>query len=366
MSSKGTLLKNEDTGFSQNLKEMFLKNQKIWHATIELTYRCNFKCKHCYCQTEEKKELSLEEIDKLAQELRDLGVITLTLTGGEALLRKDIFEIIECFNNYGFIITLFSNAYLITQEIAQKLKKSGVKCVEISIYGANDETYFNVTGVTKGYTRLLNAYKSLSESGINIVNKSVSLSLNINDAQKMIDTALSNGELKVKFDPVIFPKMNYDKTPQDFSCKDSDIYDMFTKTLEENDVVFVDRKKDTRICSVGGSIVINPYGDVYPCTAFSLSIGNIRNNRIKDIWENSEKLNRLRSLTLADYPKCFSCEYYDFCNVCPALFYMENKSVFSQSRESCRIAMLKKQAYIDKFVEKKIQNNEKKNFLFGR
>lgn len=349
MSSTGGLLKNNDTAFNQNFKKIYLENHKIWHATIELTYRCNFKCKHCYCHNENKQELTLTEIEYIAKKLKELGVITLTLTGGEALLRKDIFEIINCFKKYGFIITLFSNAYLIDENIANKLKILGVNCVEISIYGANNETYNKVTGVSDGYDKLLKAYDCLKNNNISIVNKSVSLSLNIKDARDMINIGLKNGSLKVKFDPIIFPKTNHDKSTQNFRCDDVDVYQMYRYTLEKDDVVITERSANTRVCSVGGSIVINPYGEVYPCTAFSLSMGNIRNRDLIDIWNNSEELKMLQTLSLKDYPNCIKCEYYDFCNVCPALFYMENKSVFLQSKECCRLAQLKKSAFVDKF-----------------
>ena len=342
-------VKYDDNEFLKKLKKTYLENNKSWHATIELTYRCNFNCKHCYCTRNATQELNFAEIENLAVQLKKLGVVSLTLTGGEALIREDIYEILSMLNKYGFIITLFSNGYLIDSNVAKKLKNNGVTCVEISIYGATNSTYSEVTGAIDGYDKLLRAYKSLEEQNILVINKAIMLNINTNEFNEMLKLGKANGLLKTKFDPVIFPKLNHDKTPQDFICTTKQMYKLFYRCLEKSDIIFNQKKFDEKICSIGGSIVINPYGDVLPCTAFSMSVGNIRNDNLTDIWEYSPELNKLRKLKIKHFEKCSECDCYDFCNICPALFYMENNSLTIPAKTLCEVTKIKKKAYNDKF-----------------
>ena len=122
-------------------------------AVFEITPYCNFKCKHCYVNTrivpslcDNRPVFSLDEYKNIIDQLEQLGVIFLNLTGGEPLLRNDFFEIWKYAYNKGIKLSVFTNASLINENHIS-LFKNYPGHIQISLYGYKKETYFNLTGV---------------------------------------------------------------------------------------------------------------------------------------------------------------------------------------------------------------------------
>ncbi|MEE9523617.1 MAG: radical SAM protein, partial [Thermodesulfovibrionales bacterium] len=94
------------------------------NATLELTYRCNNRCVHCYCnlptgdKIARESELSLEEIEKIFDELKEMGCLWLLITGGEPLLRDDFSQVYLAAKSRGFLVTVFTNGILVDDEVA--------------------------------------------------------------------------------------------------------------------------------------------------------------------------------------------------------------------------------------------------------
>src|SRR5882672_206267 len=116
-------------------------------AHLDLTYRCNERCEHCYLEHDDKGEMSTVEIKDLLDQLQEAGVFLLTLSGGEALLRPDCFEIIERARELLFNVKLKTNAILIKEKEAQRLRALGVQQVQISIYSDRPEVHDGITKV---------------------------------------------------------------------------------------------------------------------------------------------------------------------------------------------------------------------------
>ncbi|MFH1593478.1 MAG: radical SAM protein [Candidatus Omnitrophota bacterium] len=126
----------------------------------ELTYRCNFTCPHCYLgpQSEKKKkELGTEGVKRVLDQLKCLGVYRIGFTGGEPLMRKDIFEILDYANRCGFRFGLLTNGYLIDAKTADKLKKINVDKVDITFNSMCPETFAALSGAGDGYEKVLGA-----------------------------------------------------------------------------------------------------------------------------------------------------------------------------------------------------------------
>ncbi|MCX8128622.1 MAG: radical SAM protein [Clostridia bacterium] len=141
-------------------------------GAFELTPRCNLKCKMCYvCQPVNDKqtmanERSAEEWIRLAKEMRDAGVLFLLLTGGEVFLREDFKEIYEQISEMGFIIQIYTNATMITPEIAKWLGKRPPSKVSVTLYGSTPEMYEKVCGFADGYERTVRGIDLLIAEGI--------------------------------------------------------------------------------------------------------------------------------------------------------------------------------------------------------
>ncbi|MGQ9712283.1 MAG: radical SAM protein [Desulfotomaculales bacterium] len=109
-------------------------------VTIELTNECNLKCRHCYASAGEKldNELSLDEIKQLLGEISQLGTMEVEFSGGEPLLRPDLFEMIEYAEGLDFSVVLITNGTLVDREVASTLGNLGLKHVQVSLDGLKE------------------------------------------------------------------------------------------------------------------------------------------------------------------------------------------------------------------------------------
>ena len=132
------------------------------NATFELTVRCNLKCKMCLFRHDDKEnaeiirnELTAEQWTGFAREAAEMGTVGVLITGGEPLLRPDFCEIYESIYRQGFMISLYTNATLVTPEIMELLRKYPPHKIGISIYGASPETYQKVCGNAAAFEKML-------------------------------------------------------------------------------------------------------------------------------------------------------------------------------------------------------------------
>ncbi|MBO5868064.1 MAG: radical SAM protein, partial [Oscillospiraceae bacterium] len=139
------------------------------NATLELTLRCNLKCKMCMFRhaDDENARLAAEELTafqwtELAQQMFDAGTLNILITGGEPLLRKDFCEIYSSIYRLGFIVTLYTNATLVTEEIMQTLRQYPPHKIGITLYGASNETYKKLCNCTDGFDRAIAGTRALA------------------------------------------------------------------------------------------------------------------------------------------------------------------------------------------------------------
>ncbi len=168
------------------------------NGTFELTARCNLNCKMCLIRIDNNRmrelggrERTAKEWIDMAKEVWNAGTMTLLLTGGEPMLRPDFIEIYEEIAKMGFILTLYTNATLITPEIMKSLSKYPPHEIAVTIYGASSETYEKVTGSAKAYDKMLTGVKALMTLPSKISLRSTIIKDNRNDLEKI--TELANG-----------------------------------------------------------------------------------------------------------------------------------------------------------------------------
>ena len=128
---------------------------------LDLTYRCNERCVHCYLDHDDRGEMTTTEIKSLLQEMADAGVFILTLSGGEILLRRDFFEILEHARKLTFCVKLKTNAILIGDREAERIRSLGVESLQVSIYSHRPEVHDAITKVPGSLNRSLAAIRCL-------------------------------------------------------------------------------------------------------------------------------------------------------------------------------------------------------------
>jgi radical SAM protein with 4Fe4S-binding SPASM domain len=298
---------------------------------VDLTYRCNERCIHCYLDHEDHGEMTTAEIKKLLDELASAGVFFLTLSGGEILLRKDFFAILEYARELMFCVKLKTNAILIREREAERIRALAVKSVQVSIYSHRAEVHDAITKVPGSLKRSVDAIRFLKARGLNVIVANVLMLQNMLDYPEVRALA---AELGVGFtlDPTITPKMDGSRSILNLNINNAALRQVFRDeklvgSVEEFCAPPVspdDEALESLPCSAGHTACyVSPYGDVYPCVQFPLPCGNVRNQRFVDIWRRSDELNEVRSIRMRDLPSCSRCTHVSSCTRCPGLAYME-------------------------------------------
>lgn len=163
-----------------------------WNATFELTARCNLKCKMCLIRMDreemaelEGRERTAEEWIAMAKEIQEAGAIGLLLTGGEPLLRPDFPRIYQEIAKLGFMLTLYTNATLITPGLMEVLHKYPPHRIGITVYGASQDTYEKVTGNPEAYDRMLKGVQLLRQLPSKITIRTTMIRDNIHDLDRI-------------------------------------------------------------------------------------------------------------------------------------------------------------------------------------
>jgi radical SAM protein with 4Fe4S-binding SPASM domain len=298
---------------------------------LDLTYRCNERCIHCYLDHDDHGEMTTAEIKDLLDQMADAGVFYLTISGGEILMRKDFFEILEYARARTFCINLKTNGVLIREKEAQRLRELGVERIQISVYSHRPEVHDAITKMPGSFRQSIAAVRFLREQGLRVTMANVLMTQNASDYQSVKKLA---EELDARFiiDPTITPMMDGDRSILSLNVDQAALQQVFRDGALVGDVEEfcapprgVDAEAlDMLPCSAGHTACyVSPYGDVYPCVQFPLPSGNVRHTRFVDIWRDSPQLKEVRSITLREMPSCSQCTHGATCTRCPGLAYLE-------------------------------------------
>lgn len=319
---------------SQLIAEMTAKALKLGvplSVQLDLTYRCNERCVHCYLDHDDHGEMTTAEIKDLLNQMAAAGVFFLTLSGGEILMRRDFFEILEHAAAKGFCVKLKTNAVLIREREAKRIRKLGVESVQISIYSHRAEVHDAITKMPGSLERSIKAIRFLRQQGLPVVIANVIMGATFNDYPGVRAMARELG-VECTMDPTITPMMDGDRGVLNLNMAPDQLRQVFhdeelvgnvgefcTPAVAADEDVL-----DSTPCSAGHTACyVSPYGDVYPCVQFPLPTGNVRTTRFIDIWQHSPQMNEVRDIRLRDLPMCSSCTHVTSCTRCPGLAYME-------------------------------------------
>ena len=162
---------------------------------FEVTPRCNLACAYCYNVWKTKgepypRELSIEEIEILADSVLKAHPVSVTLTGGEPLLRKDIRDIVSTFRKRGIPVGIATNGVLLDRDTAESLKEAGADWIEISVPSITGKGYSDLTG-TDGFDDAKRALLAAASTGIRFTVSHIITSLNYTDAGRVVDLAFA-------------------------------------------------------------------------------------------------------------------------------------------------------------------------------
>jgi radical SAM protein with 4Fe4S-binding SPASM domain len=303
-------------------------------AQLDLTYRCNERCVHCYLDHEDHGEMGTAEIKAVLDQLADAGTFFLTISGGEIFMRRDLFEILEHASALRFSVKLKTNAVMIRPARAARLAALGIESVDVSLYSHVAETHDAITKLPNSFRRTIDGIRSLRRAGIKVSLSNVLMAGNADD-YKGVQALAARLDAAYTVDATITPMMDGDRSILALNIDDERRARVFhdasllgdeaeAMTAPPTGPRPLEEAYETLPCSAGHTACyISPYGDVYPCVQFPYKVGNVREQRFIDIWRDSPQLAEVRSIRVSDLNGCSSCVHGSSCSRCPGLAFME-------------------------------------------
>jgi len=307
-------------------------------AMLEVTYRCNLSCVHCFIEENTREELSTREIFDLLDQLAAAGTLTVTLTGGEALMREDFFDIAAYARHKAMAVNLMSNGTLIDDAAAREMQRLHFASICLSLYGTTDATHEAVTRRRGSFAMISKALEILRRYDLPVEIKTPVLKINFSEFRNVHYLCRDWG-LEYNAYAFLTPTTRGSRGPLQYRLDDLELTRFHQWEMS--------RGKEPRgydgMCNAGFNMVcISARGTVYPCNALRLEAGNIRQEPFGAIWGFSPRLKWLRNLQMADFEECSRCELLRMCERCPGEALAEEGYLTSAPRERCRMAKIKK------------------------
>jgi len=331
-----------------------------WSVHVDLTYRCNERCIHCYLDHEDHGEMKTDEIKNVLEQLAQSGTLFLTLSGGEIFLRDDLFELLEFERSLHFDISLKTNALLIDAERARKLRALSVRRIQVSIYSAEPAVHDAITKVRGSLERTLTAIRFLQAEGLQVKIACPLMKQNLM-AYRNVQALAAELGVPYVLDMTITPKMDGDMgllqlrnpvqdllpilqdptvNPPSSSQDSAQAAQLATGSATSSGIE--SQAYEDIPCSAGhNSCYISPYGEVFPCVQMPVATGNLRQQRFEEIWFKSPEMERVRAVRESQLPVCSKCSIRQYCERCPGLAQMEGGDLLGAYERACDLAELK-------------------------
>lgn len=343
--------------FDQTRRKEWVAKRKPFSVLFELTSNCNMNCIHCYLKNNHiSDELSFERIIEIIDILYDHSILFLTFTGGEVLTRKDFIDIYLYAKKKGFLVEVFTNGYLVNDKLIEVFKEYPPLLVDISLYGANEETYYSITGIKGALSRVIENCKKLKEANIRTFFKSPIIKptlLQIHDMKKIAD------DIGVPFiySFEICSAIDGDCSPKDLQVPLSEIlkneFNNYYEQIEsgqrqakqgiseiEKDLIMND---SVYTCNVAiNSFVIDYKGRMLPCMKLRHHGIVLSKENYDQIWDEFKKYSQLKCSK--DY-RCHGCDSRYYCDVCPAEMEFLYQDVEYRNDQICLCAQIRKKFY---------------------
>jgi len=347
-------MNNQDT---KSVDHTTRSHQKEKHSSLRLvawetTRNCNLACIHCRASATtgpHSGELDTQEAFRLLDQIIDVGKPIVILTGGEPLLRDDIYDIAAYGSQKGLRMVMAPNGTLITEDVAQKLMDAGIKRISVSLDGATPEKHDSFRMVKGAFEGAIQGMKIAHKVGLEFQVNTTITKANLDQISKIQELAIKLGAVahhifllvptgrgkyivEGEIDAIEYEQtLNWfydqrDKTSLELKATCAPHYYRILRQrakAEGKSVTFKTHGLDavTRGCLGGiGFCFVSHRGNVQPCGFLTRNCGNVRQRSFSDIWKNSEVFAALR-----DYDKlqgkCGHCEFKRVCGGCRARAY---------------------------------------------
>ncbi len=335
------------------INRICIKNHILQSVTIELTYRCNERCAHCYVADTEKDagtEMTTEEVFALLDRLKAMDVLNVTFTGGEVALRKDLTDILRYADKSGFAVSVFTNGIGLSDETLDEIALLHPRSVSFSLYSGIPEEHEAITKVPGSFEKTLYAMMRLKCAGVMVNVKTPVMRTALEGFEKLHRLCGQLG-FSHQVSYLICSTNKGCVSPTLLRVGDVEAYKRLMKIA--SDGVFTGpspRDPEEPVCGAGSCCLsVDPYGNVFPCNGYAVKLGNIRETDIQTIW-NSDRVKRFADFKFSSLNReCRECAYSDDCLYCPGAMLAETGDIRVPVREACLIARAAREARAEGF-----------------
>lgn len=335
-----------------------IREPRLTSLQFELTSRCNERCIHCYIPNSKKNagtDMPLAKVKDIVDQFVAMNGLHVTLSGGEALMHKDIAEILRYCRAKDLQISVLTNLALLKDVLIPVLKEANVSLVQTSLYSMDPEIHDLVTTVKGSWAKTKAAIEKLHAADVPVQISCPIMKANKTGYDKVLQYARSL-RMKAQTDYIMMAQADLDtqnlanrisldetrQVIQDIMDWDRQ-YDDMMKEVEPFSALPEEELAKMPLCGAGlNDICVTVNGDLYPCAGWqTMVVGNIYRQSLKDIWENSPQLAKVRAVTRGDFPRCMKCPDADFCNMCLVRNYNESGGdMFCINEHFCKVAHL--------------------------
>ena len=343
------------------LHEYFEAHPTPFSLHLDLTSRCTEKCVHCYVPRDRHFMMDTDVAMRVIDEFREMGGLSITLSGGECMLHPDFKRILAYAREKDLTVSVLSNLTLCDEQMCRFLATKNLSLVQVSLYSMDSATHDAITQLPGSFAKTRAAIERLHTLNVPVQISCPTMKGNYKDYQAVLDYGVS---LKCKAYTDFIMMARSDHTTDNLANRLSlaETREVIT-TIAEHDpsfaaeIPYYDPSKEMNaeewgnlpMCGVcTDSICLNADGNYYPCSGFQdYPLGNCHGQTLKEVWENSPAVLHLRRLRKKDIPQCLSCPDRMFCATCLVRNFNETGDMLKVNRHFCDVAKLNHEIVVE-------------------
>jgi radical SAM protein with 4Fe4S-binding SPASM domain len=345
------------SAFAQRIGERISADRTPLDGSLELTFRCNLRCAHCYVneppgrRRAKKQELTAFEIRRITDEVVDRGCLWMLLTGGEPLLRPDLREIYLHMKRRGLLVTLFTNGTAVTPRIADLLADWPPLVVEVSVYGSSREVYERATRVPGSFRQCIRGIELLLDRKVRMRLKTIPTSLNYMDMDGMRALAAGYG-LDFEWDPLVNCRVDGAPGPAAVRLRPDQILALEQQDAKRAAAFRLEFGKASRarpradLITCGAylhAFHIDPYGQMAPCMLLREPAYDLRTGSFCEGW--NKHFPAIRERTRTKSIACDACDLHSACDHCVGWALLETGDAEARVPFLCDLTSLRASAF---------------------
>jgi MoaA/NifB/PqqE/SkfB family radical SAM enzyme len=341
---------------SRILNELRYRSAELlipFQTTVELTYRCNERCGHCYLTTYDdhadgRPPLTPAEWKAIFDQLAEAGTMVLVFIGGEAMMHPAFWELAGHAAERGFALSLVTNGLLVNDAAADRMAALGFYQVSVSLYSARAEIHDRMTSRKGSHELSRTAVERLRRRGIEVAVNCLLTRDNIDTCLELDDWARPLG-VRVQYDPLVTAKTDATLGSTLHRASPEQLYAFYRAQRERGRAYGPTPAGEAAdpVCNQGrGKAAINAYGDLLTCLEVRDPIGNLREHSFAELWR-SPKAERLRGFRNQDLKFDATQGDGEFCDHCPGMAGAETGDPMAPVPFLMELARIKREVFLD-------------------